>query len=71
MYHLGINRYTLLLLLLQIHTAVYKIDNSGLLYSTRNYTQYLVVTYNGKESEKEYIYVVYIHISIYYIYIHI
>ena len=26
-----------------------------LLYSTGNYSQYLVTTYNGKESEKEYI----------------
>ena len=26
------------------------------LYSTGNYTQFLVITYNGKESEKEYIY---------------
>ena len=25
--------------------------------STGNYTQYLVITYNGKESEKEYIYI--------------
>ena len=27
-----------------------------LLYSTWNYTQYLVITYNGKKSEKVYIY---------------
>ena len=27
-----------------------------LLYSTGNYTQYFVITYKGKESEKEYIY---------------
>ena len=27
-----------------------------LLYSTGNYTQYLVITYNAKEPEKEYIY---------------
>ena len=26
-----------------------------LLYSTGNYTQYLVITYNGRESEKEHI----------------
>ena len=32
----------------------YKI-NKDLLYSTGNYIQYLVITYNGKESEKEYI----------------
>ena len=31
-------------------------NNKVLLYSTGNYIQYLVVTYNGKEYEKEYIY---------------
>ena len=31
--------------------------NKGLLYSTGNYIQYLVITYDGKESEKEYIYI--------------
>ena len=30
--------------------------NKGLLYSTGNSTQYLVITYREKESEKEYIY---------------
>ena len=29
------------------------INNRVLLYSTGNYIQYLVITYNGKESEKE------------------
>ena len=29
------------------------INNEDLLYSTGNYTQYLVITYKGKESEKE------------------
>ena len=29
-----------------------KIDKKNLLYSTGNYSQYLVITYNGKESEK-------------------
>ena len=29
-------------------------NRKDLLYSTGNYTQYIVVTYNGKESEKEY-----------------
>ena len=29
------------------------INNKVLLYSTGNYSQYLVKTYNGKESEKE------------------
>ena len=33
-----------------------QIDNKALLYSTENYSQYLLLTYNGKESEKEYIY---------------
>ena len=28
-----------------------------LLYSTGNSTQYFVITYKGKESEKEYIYI--------------
>ena len=41
----------------QIQTTVYKIDkHMVLLYSTGNYIQYLVVNYNGKEYEKEYIY---------------
>ena len=39
-----INRYVLL----------YQINNKDLLYSTRNYTQYFVTSYMGKESEKEY-----------------
>ena len=30
--------------------------NKVLLYCTRNYTQYLLINYNGKESEKEYLY---------------
>ena len=41
----GINIYTLL--------YIKQISNKDLLYSTGNYTQYLVITYNGKESEKE------------------
>ena len=28
------------------------ITKKDLLYSTRNYTQYLIITYNGKESKK-------------------
>ena len=32
-----------------------EITNKDLLYSTGNYTQYFVITYKGKESEKEYI----------------
>ena len=35
--------------------------NKVLLYSTGNYIQYLVITYNGKESEKEYMYISYTH----------
>ena len=41
----GINKYTLL------YTKW--ITNKDLLYSTGNYTQYSVITYKGKESEKE------------------
>ena len=33
------------------------IDNKVLLYSTENYSQYPVLNHNGKEYEKEYIYV--------------
>ena len=44
-----------------VHTTIYKINNKDLLYSTGSYIQYLIITYNGKESEKEYIYS-YIHI---------
>ena len=36
---------------------MYKINNKGLLYSTGNYTQCFVITYVGKESKKEYIYI--------------
>ena len=40
-----------------MYTLLYikQITKKDLLYSTGNYTQYLVITYNGKESEKEYI----------------
>ena len=41
----------------QIQTTVYKMNNEVLLYSTRNYIQYLVINHNGKEYEKEYIYI--------------
>ena len=44
----GINRYILL--------YIKEINNKDLLYSTGNYIQYLVITYNGKEPEKVYIY---------------
>ena len=54
-----INRYTLL--------YIKYIDNKDLLYSTGNYFQYLVIIYNGKESEKEYIciYVYLNHFAVY------
>ena len=32
-------------------------SNKVLLYSTGNFTQYLIITYIGKEFEKEYIYI--------------
>ena len=41
----GINIYKLL--------YIKQVNNKDLLYSTRNDTQYLVMTYDGKESEKE------------------
>ena len=34
-----------------------QVNYKDLLYSTENYTQHLVITYNGKEPEKEYMYV--------------
>ena len=40
----GINRYTLF--------YICKINNMDILYSTGNYIQYLVMTYNGKKPEK-------------------
>jgi len=33
--------------------------NKDLLYSTGNYIQYLVITYNGNESEKQYMHYIY------------
>ena len=49
----GINRYTL--------PYIKQINNKDLLYSTGNYIQYLVITYNGKESEKNiyFLYIIY------------
>ena len=42
-----------------IYTLLYikQITNKDLLYSTENYTQYFVITYKGKESEKIDVYV--------------
>ena len=44
---------------INIHTLLYikQIINKDLLYSTGNSTQYSVITYMGKEYEKEWIYV--------------
>ena len=50
----------------QMHTIIYKINNKDLLYSTGNYIQYLIITCNRKESEKEYI-----HLCIFIIYIYV
>ena len=33
-----------------------QVTNKDLVYSTGNYTQYFVITYKEKESEKEHIY---------------
>ena len=43
----------------KIYTLLYtkQITNKNLLYSTGNSTQYLVITYNRKESKKEYIHI--------------
>ena len=54
----AINRYKLL--------YIKQINNNDLLYSTGNYIQYLIITYNGKEYEREYIYMrIYICVYIY------
>ena len=42
-----------------MHTIIYKLDNHKgptVLYNTRNYTQYFIITYKGKECENVYIY---------------
>ena len=38
---------------LGLQTTIYKINNKDLLYSTGDYIQYLVITYNGKDFAKE------------------
>ena len=50
----GINRGKLL------HTGW--VNNEVLLYSTGNYIQYPILTYNGKESEKEDAYIILLYI---------
>ena len=49
-----------------INTLLYikQISNKDLLYNTRNYAQYFVLTYMGKASEKEYTYIIIIYIHI-------
>ena len=43
------------------YPTIWKVgNNKDLVYSTVSYIQYLVITYHGKESEKEYIYSFYI-----------
>ena len=44
-YEFGISKYKLL--------YIEQVNNKDILYNTGNYTQYLVITYNGRESEKE------------------
>ena len=44
----SINRFTLL--------HIKQLNNKDLLYSTRDYIQYLIITYMGKGSEKEQMY---------------
>ena len=44
----GVNRHVLI--------YIKQINNKGLLHSTGNNIQCLVIIYNGKESDKEYIY---------------
>ena len=41
----------------QMQTIIGWINNKVLLYSTGNYIQYPVINHNGKEYEKDYIYV--------------
>ena len=50
----GINMYNLL--------YIKEINNKDPLYSTGNYTQYFVITYEGKESERKKN--IYIHIDV-------
>ena len=47
---------------------MYKIENKVLLNNTGNYIQNLVRNYNGKEYEKEYVYIVF---HIMYVYKHV
>ena len=55
-WEIGIDVYILL--------YIKQITSKNLLYSTRNSTQYSVMTYMGKESKKEWIYVLLIHFTV-------
>ena len=52
---------------INIKTRLYirQANNRDPMYSTENYTQYLVMTYNGNESNKEYTYITYVYIYMY------
>ena len=52
----GIKRY--------VQLYIKQVNNKDLLYSSVNSIQYLVITYNEKESEKEYVYSEYIEMYI-------
>ena len=59
---LVINRYILLYIKQITNKDLYSTGLTGpvqysILYSTGKYTQYFVITYKGKESEKKYIYI--------------
>ena len=47
----GISKYKVLYI-----SNIKQINNKVLLFSTKNYIQYLAIKFNGKESEKEYTY---------------
>ena len=41
----------------RLHATMYKVDHQQeLLYSTRNYTQYFVISHKGKEYNKSFCY---------------
>ena len=50
---------------IKIYTLLYmkQIANKDLLYGTGNYTQYFVITYNGRENKK--LYILYIQLQVY------
>ena len=40
-----------------IHNTIYKINNKVPVYNTGNYMQYPAINHNGKEYEREYVYI--------------